>query len=147
MGAKSRNSAVNVFFEKLKKLPMKVKIFFWVLLAHNLFLEENRKGLSIYLETISVMPQLRLIQNAKMIETFTGYYVFALGVSRFMALPHWIVQICDTRGTFLFLVGSGYFWFLAAFVAEIVQSFILADFCYYYIKSFTQGQLLKKIPI
>ncbi|QCE04902.1 ER lumen protein retaining receptor [Vigna unguiculata] len=102
---------------------------------------------SIYLEAVSVIPQLRFMQNAKMIETFTGYYVFALGVSRFMALAHWIVQICDTRGAFLFLAGSGYFWFLAAFVAEIVQSFILADFCYYYTKSFIQGQLLKKMPI
>jgi len=33
MGAKSRNSAVNVLCEKLKKLPMKVKIFLGVLLA------------------------------------------------------------------------------------------------------------------
>ncbi|XP_027906766.1 ER lumen protein-retaining receptor 1-A-like [Vigna unguiculata] len=256
MGAKSRNSAVNVLCEKLKKLPMKVKIFLGVLLAviallvlkstirrrfyfflasqviHSaglslitqeltaLFLTarllsrkfnvhkvqsvidlvslsstlviiwmirfklkssyikelDNMKlyfvvvpsailatlihpyingwritgffmAFSIYLEAVSVIPQLRFMQNAKMIETFTGYYVFALGVSRFMALAHWIVQICDTRGTFLFLAGSGYFWFLAAFVAEIVQSFILADFCYYYTKSFIQGQLLKKMPI
>ncbi|CAJ1949539.1 unnamed protein product [Sphenostylis stenocarpa] len=83
---------------------------------------------SIYLEAVSVLPQLRFMQNAKvaslgsvqMIETFTGYYVFALGVSRFMALAHWIIQIYDTRGAFLFLAGSGYFWFLAAFVAEIL---------------------------
>lgn len=28
-----------------------------------------------------------------MVETFTGYYVFALGVSRFMALAYWIIQV------------------------------------------------------
>ncbi|KAL3027810.1 hypothetical protein AAZX31_03G076900 [Glycine max] len=102
---------------------------------------------SLYLEAVSVLPQLRFLQNAKMIETFTGYYVFALGVSRFLALAHWIILIYETRGGFLFLAGSGYFWFLAAFIAEIVQSFILADFCYYYIKSFMQGQLLRKMPV
>ncbi|CAJ1949541.1 unnamed protein product [Sphenostylis stenocarpa] len=102
---------------------------------------------SLYLEAVSVLPQLRFMQNAKMVETFTGYYVFALGVSRFMALAYWIIQIYETGGTYLFLAGSGYFWFLAAFVAEMVQSFILADFCYYYMKSFVQGQLLRKMPV
>ncbi|TKY68661.1 ER lumen protein-retaining receptor B [Spatholobus suberectus] len=102
---------------------------------------------SLYLEAVSVLPQLRFMQNAKMIETFTGYYVFALGVSRFVALAHWIIQTYETRGAFLFLAGSGYFWFLAAFLAEMVQSFILADFCYYYMKSFMQGQLLRKMPV
>ncbi|XP_020224835.1 ER lumen protein-retaining receptor erd-2.2-like [Cajanus cajan] len=102
---------------------------------------------SLYLESISVLPQLRFMQNAKMIETFTGYYVFALGVSRIIALAHWIIRIYLTRGAFLFMAGSGYFWFLAGFLAEIVQSFILADFCYYYMKSFLQGQLLRKMPV
>ncbi|KAL2319290.1 hypothetical protein Fmac_028259 [Flemingia macrophylla] len=102
---------------------------------------------SMYLESISVFPQLRFMQNAKMIETFTGYYVFALGVSRFIALAHWIIEIYITRGAFLFLAASGYFWWLAAFLAEMVQSFILADFCYYYMKSFMQGQLLRKMPV
>ncbi|KAK7857713.1 er lumen protein-retaining receptor [Quercus suber] len=45
-----------------------------------------------YLETISVLPQLRLMQNAKMIEPFTAHYVFALGISRFLACAHWIVH-------------------------------------------------------
>lgn len=89
---------------------------------------------SSFLEAISIVPQLRFIQNVKMIETFTGYYVFALGVSRFLAFAYWIIRTFETRGAFLFLAGSGYFWFLAIFLAEMVQTFILADFCYYYMK-------------
>ncbi|KAM3731525.1 hypothetical protein ACB098_12G170100 [Castanea mollissima] len=100
-----------------------------------------------YLETISVLPQLRLMQNAKMIEPFTAHYVFALGVSRFLACAHWIIMIYETGGKYFYLIGSGYFWFAAALLAEIVQTFILADFCYYYIKSFTQGQLIMRIPV
>nr|XP_023900857.1 putative ER lumen protein-retaining receptor C28H8.4 [Quercus suber] len=101
----------------------------------------------LYLEAVSVLPQLRLMQNAKMIEPFTAHYVFALGVSRFLACAHWIIKIYETRGRYLYLIGSGYIWFSAAFLSELVQTFILADFCYYYIKSFVQGQLIMRMPV
>ncbi|XP_019462787.1 PREDICTED: ER lumen protein-retaining receptor A-like [Lupinus angustifolius] len=102
---------------------------------------------SVYLEAISVLPQLRYMQNAKLIEPMTGKYVFALGLSKFLGLANWIIQIYETRGEYFFLDGGGYFWYLIGFIAEMVQSFILADFCYYYIKSFMQGRLLKKMPV
>ncbi|CAJ2635092.1 unnamed protein product [Trifolium pratense] len=102
---------------------------------------------TVYLETISILPQLRYMQNAKMVETFTGYYVFALGVSRFFAMAYWIIFTYSTRGAYLFVFGHGYLWTLAALLTEIIQTFILADFCYYYTKSFMQGQLLKKMPV
>ncbi|KAJ8447909.1 hypothetical protein Cgig2_012044 [Carnegiea gigantea] len=122
------------------------------------------------LEAVSVLPQLRYMQNAKvhilahykllftifvifkdinefflvslienglvsnMVEPFTAHYVFALGIARFLACAHWIFQIYDTRGLYLFLVGKGHFWILLMILGEIVQTFILADFCYYYLK-------------
>ncbi|KAK4778611.1 hypothetical protein SAY86_006139 [Trapa natans] len=99
-----------------------------------------------YLESVSVLPQLRVMQNAKMIEPFTGHYVFALGVARFLSLAYWIIQIYNTRGAYFFLIGSGYFWILAAILGELLQSFILADFCYYYIRSYIRAQLIMAIP-
>ncbi|XP_030547812.1 ER lumen protein-retaining receptor erd-2.2-like [Rhodamnia argentea] len=101
----------------------------------------------VYAEALSVLPQLRLMQNMKMIEPFTAHYVFALGVARFMAWAHWIIQTIDTRGAYFYMIGSGSFWFLAIFLAEIVQSFILVDFCYYYIKSFMEGQMVMTMPV
>ncbi|XP_023511486.1 putative ER lumen protein-retaining receptor C28H8.4 [Cucurbita pepo subsp. pepo] len=100
---------------------------------------------SVYLESLSVLPQLRLMQNAKTIEPFTAHYVFALGISRFLAFAYWVIQVYDSRGQYFLLVGNGYFWFMAAFIAEMIQSFILADFCYYYIKSMVKGQL--RMPV
>ncbi|CAN6688518.1 unnamed protein product [Malus baccata var. baccata] len=94
-----------------------------------------------YMEAVSVLPQLRLMKNAKMIEPFTSHYVFALGISRFLACAHWIIRVSHDL-----LVGSGYFWILAAFLSEMVQTFILADFCYYYIKSKMEGQLIMRMP-
>lgn len=77
----------------------------------------------MYLESISVLPQLRVMQNAKvqkkkffigsslflklsfedklllsslllqMVEPFTAHYVFALGVARFLGCAHWILRV------------------------------------------------------
>ncbi|XP_062173348.1 uncharacterized protein LOC133878822 [Alnus glutinosa] len=102
---------------------------------------------SMYMEAVSVLPQLYFMRNAKMIEPFTAHYVFALGVSRFLACAYWIIQIYETNGRYFFLFGSDYFWFLSAFLSEIVQTFILADFCYYYIKSCIQGQHMVRMPL
>ncbi|KAK4846031.1 hypothetical protein QYF36_012276 [Acer negundo] len=101
----------------------------------------------VYLESVSVLPQLRMMQNAKMIEPFTSHYVFALGIARFFSCAHWIIQVYETRGAYLRLIGHGYFWFPADLLAEMVQTFILADFCYYYIKSLKDGQLIMRMPV
>lgn len=44
------------------------------------------------------------------------------------------IQVYDTAGAYIYLAGRGYFWIPMVFLAEIVQTFILADFCYYYVK-------------
>lgn len=46
----------------------------------------------VYLEAVSVLPQLRMMQKAKVVEKFTAHYVFALGLSRFISCAHWILQ-------------------------------------------------------
>ncbi|KAL3517837.1 hypothetical protein ACH5RR_020426 [Cinchona calisaya] len=102
----------------------------------------------VYLEAVAVLPQLQMMQNAKMIEPFTAHYVFALGVARFLSCAHWIIQMYDTAGKYLFVVGGGYLWVPMVLLSEIVQTFILADFCYYYIKSvIMNGQLLVRMPL
>jgi ER lumen protein retaining receptor len=90
---------------------------------------------TMYLETVSVLPQIRYMQNAKvytfrilfyysgfysfcieyydviltyiftfqMVETFTGYYVFALGVSRFFSLAYWIIHVRFFNIFYIFL--------------------------------------------
>ncbi|XP_022159550.1 ER lumen protein-retaining receptor-like [Momordica charantia] len=113
--------------------------------AHHNHLVRVLWAFGVYVESFSVLPQLLMMQNAKMIEPFTAHYVFALGISRFLAFAHWVIQVFETRGRYLLLVGNGYFWFMTAFIAEMIQTFILADFCYYYIKSFMQGKL--RMPI
>ncbi|URD72416.1 ER lumen protein retaining [Musa troglodytarum] len=99
----------------------------------------------VYLEAVSVLPQLRLMQNTKIVEPFTAHYVFALGVSRFLSCAHWVLKVLDTRGRLLTALGHG-LWPPLFLLAEIVQTFILADFCYYYVKSVVGGQLVLRLP-
>ncbi|CAA7396204.1 unnamed protein product [Spirodela intermedia] len=101
---------------------------------------------TVYLEAISVLPQLHVMQNAKMVEPFTARYVFALGVARFLGCAHWILRIVESRGNFFTDLGSGMFWVPMVLLAEVVQTFILADFCYYYVKSVMYGDLLLRFP-
>ncbi|KAL8128947.1 hypothetical protein V2J09_018102 [Rumex salicifolius] len=58
----------------------------------------------VYLEAVSVLPQLRVMQNTR---------------------------VLDTRGRMLTALGYG-LWPSTVLLSEIVQTFILADFCYYY---------------
>ncbi|KAI3516771.1 hypothetical protein L1887_15789 [Cichorium endivia] len=61
----------------------------------------------VYLESVSVLPQLRVMQNTKIVEPFTAHYIFALGVARFLSCAHWILQVLDTRGRLLTTLGYG----------------------------------------
>ncbi|XP_021902435.1 putative ER lumen protein-retaining receptor C28H8.4 isoform X2 [Carica papaya] len=72
----------------------------------------------VYLEAVSVLPQLRVMQNTK---------------------------VLDTRGRLLTALGHG-LWPSMVLFSEIVQTFILADFCYYYVKSIMGGQLILRLP-
>ncbi|CAL5402231.1 unnamed protein product [Camellia sinensis] len=99
----------------------------------------------VYLEAVSVLPQLRVMQNTKIVEPFTAHYVFALGIARFLSCAHWVLQVLDSRGHLLTALGYG-LWPSMVLISEIVQTFILADFCYYYVKSVFGGQLVLRLP-
>lgn len=51
------------------------------------------------------------------------------------------VQVLDTRGHLLVALGYG-LWPSMVLISEIVQTFILADFCYYYVKRCRKIQIL-----
>ncbi|CAI5469137.1 unnamed protein product [Closterium sp. Yama58-4] len=99
----------------------------------------------VYLEAVSVLPQLRVMQNAKLVEPFTAHYVFALGIARFLSCAHWILQVMDGHSFIMTTIGYG-MWPAMVLLSEIVQTFILADFCYYYVRSVMEGQLMVRLP-
>mmetsp|Transcript_22695 Transcript_22695/g.49707 ORF Transcript_22695/g.49707 Transcript_22695/m.49707 type:complete len:283 (-) Transcript_22695:918-1766(-) len=99
----------------------------------------------VYTEAVSVFPQLRMMQKAQVVERFTAHYVFALGIARFLSCAHWVLQIMDGDSFLLTALGSG-LWPVMVLLSEIVQTFILSDFCYYYVKSFVEGGNIVRLP-
>ncbi|KAF3588009.1 hypothetical protein F2Q69_00027152 [Brassica cretica] len=82
---------------------------------------------------------------SQIVEPFTAHYVFALGIARFLSCAHWILQVLDSGGRLLTALGYG-LWPIMVLLSEIVQTFILADFCYYYVQSLMGGQLVLLLP-
>lgn len=111
---------------------------------HN-FILRTLWAFCVYLEAVSVLPQLRMMQKSGSVERFTAHYVFALGLSRFIACSHWILQIIEGDKFIFKALGSG-LWPIMVLVSEIVQTFILADFCYIYVRSFAQGSGVIQLP-
>ncbi|XP_076891039.1 uncharacterized protein LOC143542309 [Bidens hawaiensis] len=144
----------STYNENLENMPMHYLVAPCLVLAlfinprtYHCYLSKVMWAFCVYLEAISVLPQLTMMQKTKMIEPFTAHYVFALGVARFLGCAHWIIQVYESAGAYLFLLGNGYFfWLPAVLLAEAIQTFILADFCYYYIKSVVNGHLLVSLP-
>lgn len=102
-------------------------------------------ALCVYVEAVSVLPQLRMMQKSQVVENFTAHYVFALGIARFLSCAHWVLQILDGDSFLLTALGSG-IWPIMVLLSEIVQTFILSDFCYYYVKSFMDGGNVVRLP-
>ena len=46
-----------------------------------------------------MLPQLRMMQKAKVVEKFTAHYVFALGFSRFISCAHWVLQVTAQKSS------------------------------------------------
>ena len=99
----------------------------------------------VYLEAVSVLPQLRVMQSVKVVERWTANYVFSLGVARFLSCAHWILQIFDGQSYLKTALTTG-LWPVMVLVSEIVQTFILADFCYFYVLSFADGGKVVRLP-
>ena len=100
----------------------------------------------VYVEAVSVLPQLHMFRGQKTVERFTAHYVFALGVARFFSCAHWFLQMFDGDSFLLSALGSG-LWPIMVLLSEIVQTFILAAFCYYYVKGQVTGGGVVRLPV
>ena len=93
---------------------------------------------SLYVESVSNIPQILMFHKSNVVERFAGHYLFCLAISRYLCLAHWLLQLVDRNGELLSALGQGPWAWLVA-VAEIVQTFIMADFVYLYVTSYARG--------
>merc|ERR1711920_254002 len=99
----------------------------------------------VFIESVSVLPQLRMIQNTKVVESYTSHYIFCLGIARFCSCAHWILQLFDHKSYLYSSMHTG-LWPPMVLLAEVVQTFILADFCFYYVKNLASGGGALRLP-
>jgi len=85
---------------------------------------------SIYLEAVSILPQLLMLQQTGNVETLTSHYIFCLGGYRFFYLLNWIYR---------FAVEDNYSQWIV-WVSGAVQTILYIDFFYYYIKGQVRGE-------
>ena len=78
--------------------------------------------MSIYLESVAIMPQLFMVSKTGEAETITSHYLFALGSYRALYILNWIYRY--------YVEG---FYDLIAIVAGCVQTILYCDFFCLYI--------------
>lgn len=85
---------------------------------------------SIYLESISILPQLIVLQRYREVENLTGNYVFFMGAYRFLYILNWIYRANYERG-------YQHHW--VVYFCGVLQTLLYADFFYYYLKAKANG--------
>lgn len=91
------------------------------------FLSLN-KSFSMWLESVSIMPQLFMLSKSGKATALTTHYIFALGLYRALYIPNWIWRyFYEDRFDKL------------AFVTGFVQTLVYSDFFYIYYKKIVKG--------
>jgi hypothetical protein len=94
---------------------------------------------SLYIDTISILPQLWMSSKLGSVPAYTAHYLAATLVSRFFSAWFWYYGAENIAR----LSGQGWFCASAAMIvlAHVVQFLMLADFGVYYFKAGVSGVL------
>ena len=82
---------------------------------------------SIYLECLTIMPQLVVLQRYREVENLTGNYVFFMGAYRALYILNWIYR-ANTEKNYR------HHW--VVYICGTIQTLLYADFFYYYLKRY-----------
>ena len=89
---------------------------------------------SLYLESITIIPQLMLLRRSKDIENLTQEYIFFLGLYRGLYIFNWIYRSWTERT---------YHHNYVVYFTGILQTALYIDFFYYYFRAKLKGEKLK----
>ena len=123
-----------------------IPTFILALLVHTSlnrnFFTDIAWSFSMYLEAVSIYPQLYLFQKkGGVIESHTSHYVSLQGLSRFLSLIFWWFTYDELNNEMddsfsIFHSYTGYF----IIGSQILQIIIMIDFYYFYFKSLLKGE-------
>ncbi|XP_068665968.1 ER lumen protein-retaining receptor A-like [Aristolochia californica] len=108
--------------------------FVLALLVHEWFsFLEVLWAFSIYLEAVTILPQLLLLQRSGNVDNLTVHYVFFLGAYRGFYILNWIYRFFSEHHYFRRIT-----WF-----SGLVQTALYGDFFYYYFISWKNSEKLQ----
>lgn len=129
--------------------------FFFALLVHpslnNFFVTDVAWAFACYLETLAVVPQLRMIKKGGtraniIVEPYTAHWLFSLALARFFHVVFWLFSYHELNSTDddAFFLNSivGY----VVMLSQICQLIIMMDYIYYYLRSAARGETMKLPP-
>lgn len=96
-----------------------------VLINERFTFKEIMWTFSLYLEAISILPQLVLLQRTGNTDNLTGQYIFLLGAYRALYIMNWIYR---------YFTEPNYVHWIT-WISGLVQTILYADFFYYYFLS------------
>eukprot|EP00331_Platyophrya_macrostoma_P034215 CAMPEP_0176456736 /NCGR_PEP_ID=MMETSP0127-20121128/31473_1 /TAXON_ID=938130 /ORGANISM="Platyophrya macrostoma, Strain WH" /LENGTH=218 /DNA_ID=CAMNT_0017846767 /DNA_START=37 /DNA_END=693 /DNA_ORIENTATION=- len=88
---------------------------------------------SIWLEAVTIFPQLSMLSKISEVENITGTYVASLGIYRIFYILNWIYRYFFDD-----------FFCLTSVLGGLLQAGLYADFLYYYFKGVKTS---RKIPL
>ncbi|CAK9832902.1 ER lumen protein-retaining receptor [Anthophora retusa] len=103
-----------------------------LLLNHDFTVVEILWTMSIYLESVAILPQLFLVSKTGEAESITSHYLFALGSYRGLYLLNWLYRYYAED-----------YYDVIAIVAGLVQTVLYCDFFYLYITKVLKGKKLQ----
>jgi len=122
-------SADNFSYEKFLLPPCLVLAF---LTAEEWEFTEILWTFSIWLESVSIIPQLALLQKMREVENLTSDFVGAMGIYRALYILNWVYRFYT----------EGYVNWIG-WVGGLIQTALYCDFFYYYVKSKIAGEKLR----
>mmetsp|Transcript_140939 Transcript_140939/g.351423 ORF Transcript_140939/g.351423 Transcript_140939/m.351423 type:complete len:221 (+) Transcript_140939:129-791(+) len=102
-----------------------------LLTAHEWNLPEIMWTISIWLESVAIVPQLVLLQQMREVENLTSNFVGAMGAYRAFYILNWIYRYME----------DGHIRWVG-WLGGIVQTALYLDFFYYFMKSKVSGSKL-----
>ncbi|KAH7827488.1 putative ER lumen protein-retaining receptor A [Monocercomonoides exilis] len=91
---------------------------------------------SLYVESVSIIPQLVLLVEQSEVSNLTSYYILFLGAYRGLYILNWIVRIITER----------HYKAWISWVCGIIQTVLYADFFYEFFKAKKMGKKME-LPI
>eukprot|EP00164_Ancoracysta_twista_P006447 GFYU01008974.1.p1 GENE.GFYU01008974.1~~GFYU01008974.1.p1 ORF type:complete len:336 (-),score=103.07 GFYU01008974.1:400-1407(-) len=92
-------------------------------------------AMSVYLESVSMFPQLNLLTKTRTVEGMTSHYIFFFGLDGVMKCIFWLSPFFYESPSW------NYHDAVHTFIvcAQAVNTFLMGDFFYYYLKSLREG--------